>query len=83
MWRGCHPSVSESLELHCRGCLEGFEGWTGCHPSVSEFVELQPAAAAQRVLKGGQAYYDSRLLKNVQNLKEGHAPPNWFPNHHL
>ena len=51
---GCHPSVSESLELQPAGCPEAFEGWTGCHPSVSEFLELQPAAAAQRVLKGGQ-----------------------------
>ena len=46
-WTGCHPSVSESLELQ-------FEGWTGCRPSVSESLELQLAAAAQKVLRGGE-----------------------------
>ena len=54
-WTGCHPSVSESLELQPAAAAQRlFQGRTGCHPSVSESLELQPAAAAQRVLRGGQ-----------------------------
>ena len=67
------PSVNFGIPriATCRGCPEGFEGWTGCHPSVSESlellpaVELQPAAAAQRLLKLSQAAKDGVPVPSV------------------
>ena len=51
--RGGQVAIRIAGTSTCRGCPGGFEGWTGCRPSVLEY-RMQPAAAAQTFLRGGQ-----------------------------
>ena len=56
----CHSFVSESLELQ-RVAAAQMRVWTGCHPS--ELLVLQPAAVANRLLRGGRVQFAAAAQK--------------------